>query len=69
MPPGLIVILFVLSLGAWFLLGEKRTVKEKIQLIFVLVFLYIFSMVALGARTPKEIFSPVLKIFGAGSEY
>lgn len=63
MPPGLIVILFVISLGAWFLLGEQRSIKEKFQLIFVLVFLYIFCMAALGARTPQEIFAPFLKLF------
>ncbi len=42
MPEGFWIIIIALAVFAWFLLGEKTTFKEKITLIAVCIFIYVF---------------------------
>jgi ABC-type nitrate/sulfonate/bicarbonate transport system permease component len=63
MPGGVIILLLCLGLGAWFLLGEKSSLWDKLMIIFLIVFVYVFVMICTGVGSIEEIFKPVLKLF------
>jgi|WetSurSiteA1Bulk_404760.scaffolds.fasta_scaffold594378_2 hypothetical protein len=57
MPPQLLIISVILILGAWFLLGEKRSFLEKLILLLGLLFVYIAYRLMSGA-TPQDLLIP-----------
>ena len=59
MSKQLIIILSLLALGAWLLLGEKRSALEKILLLSVLIFIYVVYRI-LGGATPHDIIAPLI---------
>ena len=58
MSKQLIIIGILLTLGAWFLLGEKRSVFEKISLIIVIIFVYVAYRLMSGS-TLQQILQPL----------
>ncbi len=58
MPKQLIIIGCLLAMGAWFLLGEKRSFFEKLLLLSAMIFVYVVYRILSGA-TPHEIIAPI----------
>ena len=57
---ALIIIGAILTLGAWFLLGERKSFMEKLFIVFVVIFIYVVYRLMSGA-TMNEILAPLLK--------
>ncbi len=62
MPSELVIIGFVLLLGSWFVLGEKKSFLEKLAIIFALIFSYVAFRLLNGASM-NEILSSFVNAF------
>jgi len=49
MPSELIIIGIVLLFGTWLLLGERKSILEKISMVFALLFIYVAYRLLSGA--------------------
>ncbi|MCD4726996.1 MAG: hypothetical protein K8R46_05010, partial [Pirellulales bacterium] len=49
MPSELVIIGIVILLGAWLLLGERKSFLEKISMVFALLFIYVAYRLLNGA--------------------
>ena len=63
MPKKLLFMLIGLILGTWFLMGEKKSVGEKISLLIFLIAVYVAFRLLTGA-TLDEIMAPLLDTSG-----
>jgi len=63
MPIKYIIMIVCMSLGAWILLGEKSSVKDKITMIIAVIFLYFVYRYMTGSSI-DEILAPLGKVFG-----
>ncbi len=50
----------ILLLGTWFLIDDRSSVKDKIAVLCVGVFLYAFVMMMQGAKSFREMLEPIL---------
>ena len=62
MPNELVVIGVVVLLGSWLLLGEKKSVKEKLAIIFSIFFIYVAFRFLSGASM-ADVLSPITQSF------
>lgn len=59
MPNGLIILVCILVLGAWFLIGEK-SFGDKLLLLVIALGVYVVYRL-LGGATVADIFAPILQ--------
>lgn len=62
MPKSLIIILMVMSLGAWFFVVERQSFGEKIFIILCLLVVFATYRVLTGASM-DQIFTPIISFF------
>jgi len=61
MPPTLVVILVLLIIFAWFVIGDEKSIGEKITTLVIFLIVYLIYRLLNGATVQEALLDPVTR--------
>ena len=63
MPPTLIVVLVLLIIFAWFVIGDEKSIGEKITTLVIFLIVYVLYRILNGDNLQEALLDPITRFF------